>query len=1373
MKQTTVQTLFELLKRPSIPLSRKVAAMKKVLYLDRAWIYSKLNGPVGDVPSETGEPTGLYGQYLIDILKRANTLLEMQAMDPGQELVGAMPKTFLNLEDYRQQIHTPYLLKQGQQVVQEDQEVFRSVVPYEDASLTVLERKLPRAHYISKDEIEEIGVFNPPAQITNAYESENLDRVRNGEAPIPSFAISRLLRPRIGRFLNGERERIVESGDAPSYENVLLFPLSTLRDLGPIRSGSLAQDVSLGMSMPTLMQETLAEHPIEEQPSAASILNLGVKGNILGTVTLRDWIAGLELVLEGGGDAYSLLRGYGLSDMEFSKDQMDIITQKIEQRLASLKVFLKEQREANATSLANLKFAAAPLLNDADATVLLSRLEADPDLLKMLEDVRLFMGELASVDVNWFSQVFLKHPDYTIAILGQQAAIVARERQKFLRNQYLEALHNAFRGKLLDKHAGKPPTPNTCVHVEELEKTRRAGHRYASEARDVTRMKLLVKFFNRFRGHTVDDWVHCNVCKEHLVCGHEFLQLQEFLRPNEQEVLHKELLLKFSGGAFSGKFICKVCGQAISELELDARMEFDDEGRPIASEGPTMELSEEDSVLTMKMQEIDFGKPELNLYYRLLKKLASMVGIDPEETDYRKMVARMGEYMSKRVVSRETYAKQTAGKKVDDYDIYRNVRLISSAGATLLLNAQARIPDYPTFYTTSSCAQGLGGYPLTPGENRTGLVCIIQTLAAIRENEPPWNLTGLQKETDVGKRAEKLSKFVTGILDILLSAPDVQVELTRKREYLDTAAKGEDVGKSEQIAKTFRPIPYVISTEEAAAEVVLAESATDEQKASAWIRGAHAKARKAATLNPESAFTETTCCLHPLTQPDKFWKDTDLPALASRSLGSPPFRTHTLRTTFYTEKPLLVEASLKSSEYYKLFMRVCYKEPNKGLPHELGLGDEPVCIYCGLKFPQTPSLVFVEDITDGSEKKKPAELKAAHEANIKASIESQGVVINETTFLDLLKASQQKSFIADDNQPKMPETSDTFQLLAQGPPPLDDWEGILADIQLRLQEMGTNAKETDIATAADRLLRTLESKEADIARRLPESALRSLKSFARRTPRECGENLLSYLVVPFQRWLAGVRPTQFKMLESYEVSEKVIEDVMEKGLAAHLKPLGKGAPPIGIIYAKAQQFIKQMSWYCKYIFPELRAITTPGGLQMVNYLLLAFVIGPVERLLNPQQGVLDVVVEAAPDFTSLYTAFGQALSKYAKGSAIPSEADIREILEQRAEAEKQVKLSVLDKKSKDGRQVDRVQRLLGIGEYARGGSKAIQEYDDDEYENLRNERQAAEITDWSRAEEGKGEEALDVFNLAARYSEQEIIRNGAYAVGDQDNSDDT
>jgi hypothetical protein len=233
-KETSISTLADLIQRPDVTLSRKVAAIQKVLYLDHSYdpdTQERLDDPPAGVLEE-----GVYADYLFDVLGRAQTLMEAAELGGGDVQPGtAMPKFFLDMERYRQQIQQPFVLEGAGVPVEKDEEIFRREIPNsEEPQLNAIDQ-VQAAFTKEKGAKYYNPVTNPPP----------LTQI--------SYGTARILKQRIGRFLNGDSTRVVEPAEALSYTNVLVFPLSTLREMGPIRSGSLAQDMSLGALKPRLL----------------------------------------------------------------------------------------------------------------------------------------------------------------------------------------------------------------------------------------------------------------------------------------------------------------------------------------------------------------------------------------------------------------------------------------------------------------------------------------------------------------------------------------------------------------------------------------------------------------------------------------------------------------------------------------------------------------------------------------------------------------------------------------------------------------------------------------------------------------------------------------------------------------------------------------------------------------------------------------------------------------------------------------------------------------------------------------------------------------------------------------------------------------
>jgi hypothetical protein len=313
---------------------------------------------------------------------------------------------------------------------------------------------------------------------------------------------------------------------------------------------------------------------------------------------------------------------------------------------------------------------------------------------------------------------------------------------------------------------------------------------------------------------------------------------------------------------------------------------------------------------------------------------------------------------------------------------------------------------------------------------------------------------------------------------------------------------------------------------------------------------------------------------------------------------------------------------------------------------------------------------------------------------------------------------------------------------------------MLNKAQLALHELtsaGASLTKIQIAQAAEDLVKAVSEKEEFVRARIGAQAYGFIESMLKRSSRECGEAVSTYLLVPYKRWLSGMNVKSFKILDSYELSSGTKDDILNKGMGTHLQILGGDEELTGVALRKVRAFIDDLSSACRNIFSYLRPLLTPGGKDMEKYLLRAYLIGIIHKFIDPHQMPEGEGDDSLPNMKLLYKSLGQALTKYAVGSKVPTEEEIRLRLEQRVEQEKQVFIGKLDKMNREERRVELMLKGLGMGDWAAGGSKAIRQYDEDRYEVERAERAAAGITDYAQdpagaqaAQEGR---PVDMFGL--------------------------
>jgi hypothetical protein len=1361
---TSLQTLADLVAQPNIPLSRKIVDMTKVLYIDHtAEEYkARIMGLSSVDPVGEKEET-LEFQFLEDVVKHAEALdAEMRAprgAAAAEEPVVGLPRFYLDMERYRQQIITPYRTtieeEEGGRPVQQDEEVFRSEPPAGPEDEPAVPALVQSDLVVYKPATEKIA-----------------------------YSIVRLLKSRQARFLNresGAAIRTVEAGEIVAPDTVLLFPRSTLRELGPIRSGQLAIDMSLGSKPPRLFSDILAElGEASEFLTADGLLTIGLRGGILGGVSIKDWLESSKLPLTGHGDALLYLRPYGISTLEFNLDQSEVLNTKILQTLAALRAFLTEKRQQGKQFLESLRFIPAGLLAPAEQVRLLERIQAEP-LLRELYDraAEEFGAEIAEIDVYWVSYLYKHQPDLLLAVLGQQPSIVAKERLRAVRDQYLRALSIADQRRRKEKAAGELPQLNRCPHVAELEKIRKIKD-------DAIRQNLLVtKILSDFRGRIEKHWIECNNCDKHLICEHELYQVRQFLEPRNKDILEKEMVLAFSGGVFHGKYICKNCGQPMRDLDFDTHIEFNDSGQPMMGRSVMVDeeairAAELDALFTpsgvaedIEDSRLQFGSDEANLVYSILTQMTDRMGIAPDKKDYESIVTSTSSYLSK-LYTRKQYAAITRaqGKAAIDYDVYRARFTIAGTAASLLLNIQTRKPDYIIRYTNEECRAGFFGYPLEGEANKTGLDCTASTLASFMRDELPWNQTGFQKESNFQKRKALWLRLLESRIEETVKDPMVQVALKEKRQYLADLYGGTGGDMADQIPKSFRPVPLLLTAEEAAATSITPEAADPAHASQAWIRQAHAIARESAILDPNIPYAETTCCFHPLTNPDEFWSQKEMVPLSAKTIQIATRQTSfsmPAKTAKYTE----LEGEIGDTSLYSLFTRVCYDGPRKGLPHELGLTLR--CRWCNLQFPEHPSMpaAAAPFSTDRKTEKRLMEeyvdeLRAKQES-LRTALTSQGAIINTETFQDVLDNSHLNYQVDIPQRKRLPRSDTTFaQLLAVPETPFEGWALLFEGCASAVLALGPTPTELQIAKACEPLIERVGRMEEIIQRRLGAKHFAQVMKLTRLSPQDLGETLTTYFIVPLTRWLTGVNGTAFPILKSYELEDNLLEGI-KKGLEPHFRPLAAGVELVGLMRAKVEKLIKQYSTMKKQVCDILRIILTPGGRQMVTYIHRAFLMGPLHSYLDPQDipdaaGDIAEGARAGARIKDLYVAISQLVDRIRDEGLNYSDEQIRILLEERREKEKMLFIKKQDKMTKEEQQLERMNKRRGLGDYA-VTLKQVRYLDEEQQEREREQRALAGIVDYVDPTQGRDYDMLG-FNYAAEYEAEGGYDNAQY--GDDD-----
>lgn len=1159
---------------------------------------------------------------------------------------------------------------------------------------------------------------------------------------------------------NNRKTQLVPA-DLARAKAYLLFPYSTASTIGSTRTSFLAIDSARSQMKKELMNDILErfEGP-KDSIKGEGILTIKSTGESIGNIEIRDYLSQIPFVGTGISDAQITLVELGLNNYELTPAILATIDSKLQAYQKQLRNELVRLREALVAPTSE------PEQNSllADPQVLAEIIRSEPILVDTIIELEK-QTSIKPSDIAIVAYLLKTHNDYFQAAMGQQALYVARERLRATRDRFLAAVHLSQLLAKKRQEAGVPPKPNKCEHVAKLAEIRRIED-------ENERMMLLVKFFAKYQGARQDNFINCSICKQHLLCVHERLQIQGFLNPAENPNIEKEIILNFAGGQFQGNYICRNCGQPIKEISYDTNLEYDDNGKPMMGRAVLVDtdaiLEEQldialSSVPIPKVKELKLKTKKEELYRDIVHELAGRVGIALSENAYRRIIDRMVQYVmllpTAEVYNADAAKKKKEGKDVVDYDIIVSRNVICAAAVFLLVEIQTRIPEYTVRYPLHGCVATFEGYPLGSETNMGGMTYIACAVASVMRKETPWNKTGFQSGKTATDRQNAVLQYMSAILaKVRKINPTVEQDLIFKRAYLETRAAQEVIERqTEKIPDGFLPNMITLEPAEAAngentvvAEVASRMGAAGEQAlAEVWIRQANSLAKKTAIVIRGSPVAGTTCCLASITSPGNFWlAASDLPQLAKRTM-KPNYRVHPLRVHFVPRplQEIIVEAD--DSLNYRLFLKVCYTGPQKGQLHEVGLTN--VCRWCGFSFPSHPAIVDADEKSDGQ-----------------SSVTSQGIDTSRKAFQDLLDEVHRHNQVEPYKAVAVPTVEQiTSEFANMTPQPFEGWFDAIQQTFEELIPAVQTGRQVDVINALGPLSNIAASAEAIVRRRIVDSlASHILKLMSELSWDNLLQALNTYFLVPYKRMLVNYNIESYKDVVFKPVSEEGKRGFGKK--RKNEKPVGIDIPyseyinlpddhkddinkimdiDTGFIKTymplvnklqnaklKLEHFVDCLSTI--YSFKEkIHSGVLPGRSTTLKYIQEVLFFGILADLVNP-----DIMPSmSAGGATSsdmgmtselLMKIVVGSLKKFNKERMSFSDEELREKITVRNEKEKADIISQFDKMSKDEKEVQLLMKANRMGRWAVGGTKAIWAYDAERYGIEKIERLEAGLIDF-------------------------------------------
>lgn len=1316
LKSVSVHTLLELLEKTDVPLGRDVLDIRKRLYV------TSDSGTINT--SETTKKGGEKEVYVKNFFDELTAVISNQSPTVSSIVVGESQKnipTYLHEQKDYQTYERPWIPsdREATRIVRarHDMEFFRSILP--DLETRTLDG-------LGANTTFERIYYGMERALNTTYRKSTKDEV----------------------YATGSKRQVLLSAEGATSLFYLLFPLSTAKTIGTVRTGSLAIDSGRSHETQSTMTQILKElGGIQEVATPKTIVAIGITGNTMGNIGIAQYLEGVNLPALGIGDVFIPLSDLGLNQVEFTTEILTVLQTKIAAYQAQLIHTIGVMRSTIPKEESLPK--PNPMI-PTDNPIFSELPKSEPLLAEDLVEFEAYNPTLVSSDVATFAYLLKQHGDLFQAVLGQVPLYVASERSKAVRLLHSRAI--AKEGQLIQNEAdrGSPPEPNYCEHVANLRDIRRIEN-------ETERMTWMIKFIAHYQAGRDGNWIDCRLCKKHLICVHERLQVQAFLNSNENELIQKEITLKFAGGVFQGNYTCRNCGQPIREIDYDTSLQFDESGKPMMGRA---ELSDEgivreeelDRIIAIPLQE------ELTLftnttdrgYYNIIRELSERLGIALSMDSFKKLVRQMDDLV-KSLPSKEAFAErenarrataEAAGKKFVPRSYTRILarNTVCSAAMFLFLDIQTAIPDYKIHHTLPNCTPGFQGFPLSADKDDVrGLTYVACAVATVTRKVAPWTQTEFQEGKTLEDRIYAIRLLMMDMLEkTLITSITLNQSITTKQIYLkdlnekkprkDIEGQNVDV-----IPEGFLPSMVVpLGADQAATEegAIVPEVVTNtpRQAARAWIRQGNLYAKQTIERSRNPLIMEASCCSASIQTPGSFWNKSDLPVLPVRLL-QPRILVRAQQVSFVPRTSDQISGNIRPIDEleeftYRLYLNVCASGPNRGRPHEPGLTNR--CYLCGFDFGENPRVL---DHDEG-----------------KLAVERQGLGTDLNEFQGLFDEVHRIREVNIQYPPAPTKWEVTIEdFIAIEPPPIDTWATLMTTTLTELRRLtGDTLNEGDVAIANSDLSVAVQEQEQIVSSKLNAKAMENMRAIARLPWDKFTEVIETYFIIPFKKIVTGFTKPNIQ-LASKELTKNFASshiDALNSVLAAdsilfsyfYPAKINMNCP---FARSKLSYFVDQMSAivaFKKRIQKKYFVSDTT-----FDYIQRMLLYGPIAALCN-----MDNVPDTYQEFKTvadganvekddvsmknIIQLVAMSANNFKKQHLSYDEAELRTLIHARNEMEAMDIVNKYVHMSAEERAIDTVNRRLGIGEkWSTGGTSVIWKYDADHYEREVEERAAAGI----------------------------------------------
>jgi hypothetical protein len=315
------------------------------------------------------------------------------------------------------------------------------------------------------------------------------------------------------------------------------------------------------------------------------------------------------------------------------------------------------------------------------------------------------------------------------------------------------------------------------------------------------------------------------------------------------------------------------------------------------------------------------------------------------------------------------------------------------------------------------------------------------------------------------------------------------------------------------------------------------------------------------------------------------------------------------------------------------------------------------------------------------------------------------------------------------------------EFAAMDPPPFPEWSRLMTETMDALSRLHTNALQRedakgDVLIAIGPLSDAGQLFQEAIQARFPPKVMALLRDIATLPWNSFFQVIQTYFITMFQRIQYEFSSASLFLPVELRttLSEDHVKD-LEKIMSVHMSGFTRVVsqpwenPQMDLAKAKIGYYTEQLSEVLRFR-DKIRGLTLPGRQLTLGYIQQALFYGTLSTLLDSSQlpshaPLYSAVKEVGnPSISFLVTLVFATLERYGRERLSYDEGKIKHMIAVQAEKERIHIVKMFDNMTDEERAVEKLNKKLGLGQWAKGGTKVIYSYDKDYYDEEKSKRAA-------------------------------------------------